>query len=85
MKENVLNYEPSLALFVPDDDPLLFYRAIVLKSEHLLKPGGELYFEINEAYGKEVSEFLTEQGFTAEVYKDINGKNRMIFAHQLSK
>jgi len=83
MQENVLNYEPAGALFVPDDDPLLFYREIALKSEQLLKPGGELYFEINEAYGKEVSAMLVEKGFTAEVYKDINGKDRMVFAHRL--
>lgn len=83
MRENVLNYEPAGALFVPDDDPLLFYREIALKSEQLLKPGGELYFEINEAYGKEVSELLVKKGFVAEVYKDINGKDRMVFAHRV--
>ena len=79
MRGNVLNYEPSIALFVPDDDPLQFYRAIVLKSKQLLKPGGELYFEINEAFGEEISELLVEHGFVAEVLKDINGKDRIAY------
>ncbi|TFH35614.1 MAG: peptide chain release factor N(5)-glutamine methyltransferase, partial [Bacteroidia bacterium] len=54
MSPNILNYEPHIALFVPDDDPLLFYRAIMEFSEQRLSPGGKLYFEINEELGSEV-------------------------------
>jgi release factor glutamine methyltransferase len=78
MAENVLNYEPELALFVEDDDPLLFYKAIVNYSKINLKDGGKLYFEINEAYGNEVKELMINSGFKdVEVRKDLNGKERM--------
>jgi release factor glutamine methyltransferase len=82
MQDNVLNYEPTLALFVPDDNPLLFYKAIVLQAKQLLNSGGELYFEINEAFGNKVSELLDKNGFAVEILKDINGKDRFAFARQ---
>jgi release factor glutamine methyltransferase len=83
MLKNVLNFEPSIALFVPDDDPLVFYRAIIIKAKQLLNQGGELYFEINEAFGNEVSELIVENGFNVEILKDINGRDRFAIARQL--
>jgi len=82
MQKNVLNFEPSLALFVPDNDPLLFYRSIVMNAKKLLVPGGELYFEINEAYGCEVSGLLIENGYNVDILKDINGKDRFAIAQK---
>jgi release factor glutamine methyltransferase len=79
MKKNVLNFEPTLALFVPDNDPLLFYRAIVLQAKELLNQGGELYFEINEAFGNEIYALLVENGFVGEIIKDINYKDRIVY------
>ncbi|MFY9153773.1 MAG: peptide chain release factor N(5)-glutamine methyltransferase [Prolixibacteraceae bacterium] len=79
MEENVLSYEPELALFVPDDDPLLFYRRIANFARRHLKNGGSLYFEINEAFGAECVEMLRENGFTEiSLRKDIHGKDRMV-------
>jgi len=63
MEQNVLSYEPALALFVPDEDPLLFYRAIAdFATDHLQK-GGRLFFEINRAYGSETADLLKHCGF----------------------
>ncbi len=76
MESLVLEHEPHLALFVPDNDPLLFYRAILQKAELLLKKGGAIYFEINEAYGCEVESLFNSYGFFAELYADIQGKPR---------
>jgi len=80
MPKNVLNHEPELALFVSDDDPLLFYRSIAEKSIHLLTHNGTIYFEINEAYGSEIKTLLTQHQFEATIVKDINGKDRMVRA-----
>lgn len=81
MEANVLNYEPHLALFVNDDDPLLFYRAIALFGKQKLRKGGTLYFEINAQYGKEVANLLKETGYwSVEIIKDIPGKDRIIQA-----
>jgi release factor glutamine methyltransferase len=80
MPRNVLDHEPELALFVPDNDPLLFYRAIVEKSICLLAPDGKLYLEINEAYGPDVKALLAQHQFEASILKDINSKNRMVRA-----
>jgi release factor glutamine methyltransferase len=81
MHENVLAHEPHLALFVPDEDPLRFYRAIATFALQHLAPGGQLYFEINEALGKETMELLADKGFTAiELKQDLQGKNRMVKA-----
>ncbi|WP_161964187.1 peptide chain release factor N(5)-glutamine methyltransferase [Chitinophaga flava] len=79
MQQQVWGFEPSLALFVPDNDALLFYRYIAQLAQHKLNAGGALYFEINESLGKEVVALLEEQGFTAVVLKqDMFGKDRMV-------
>ncbi|AHM61076.1 protein-(glutamine-N5) methyltransferase [Flammeovirgaceae bacterium 311] len=78
MQPNVLNFEPHLALFVPDEDALLFYRAIAGEAAKKLKPGGWLYFEINEAYAAEVAGLMQELGFErVQVLPDMQGKMRM--------
>ncbi len=79
MSDNVLSYEPKLALFVPDSDPLLFYRAIARYASKALKPGGRLLFETNTAYVHEVAQTMADEGFTAiEVRNDCFGKPRMV-------
>ena len=81
MHANVLDWEPHTALFVPDCDPLLFYRTIAKKGLILLKPGGRLYFEINRDHGKETMEMLATLGYTnIELRKDFAENDRMIRA-----
>ncbi len=81
MQPNVLEYEPHLALFVEDDNPLKFYKAIVNYASENLKIKGRLYFEINEALGKDVSELTKAADFeNVEIHLDINGKERMLSA-----
>ncbi|NDK57294.1 peptide chain release factor N(5)-glutamine methyltransferase [Pontibacter fetidus] len=81
MRANVLEFEPHLALFVPDTDPLKFYKRIAIVGYSLLKPGGKLYFEINERYGFETCEVLLLAGFSeAKVVQDLFGKDRMVRA-----
>ena len=81
MHSNVLDWEPHTALFVPDSDPLLFYRTIAEKGLTILKPGGSLYFEINRAHGKETMEMLAALGYTSiELRKDFAENDRMIRA-----
>jgi release factor glutamine methyltransferase len=79
MENNVLNYEPHLALFVEDNDPLLFYRKIAEYGLNHLKTKGRLYFEIHERYADEVQSLLVEMGFSnIEVRQDAQGKERMV-------
>jgi release factor glutamine methyltransferase len=79
MKANVLNYEPPVALFVPGDDPLLFYRAIAKFSKNHLSENGKLYLEINENLGKELIMLLEDEGFSEIILrKDMQGKDRMV-------
>ena len=79
MSDNVISYEPELALFVPDNDPLLFYHAIARYASKALKPGGRLLFETNTAYAHEVAQVMADEGFTAiEVRNDCFGKPRMV-------
>lgn len=79
MEANVLEYEPHLALFVPDDDPLLFYRTIAHVGQQLLTSGGFLYFEINRKFGQETTALLQENGYeNIEIIKDISGNDRII-------
>lgn len=81
MEENVLAHEPHLALFVPDDDPLLFYRTIARLGLTVLSSGGSLYFEINREYGQETIAMLCELGYVkVELHKDQYGNDRMIHA-----
>ena len=77
MERNVLEHEPELALFVPDDDPLLFYRTIARFAAKALNPGGALYFEINPLYVSEMQQMLSEEGFShTEIRNDQFGKQR---------
>ena len=81
MEKNVLEHEPSIALFVPDEDPLKFYRAIAEYASSALKSEGALYFEINPIYEKETREMLEELGFKdIETKEDAFGKKRMMKA-----
>ena len=81
MSANVLDYEPHLALFVPDSDPLLFYRAIGNYGLKNLRHGGRLYFEINAALGRETCQLLESLGYRDIILrKDLNGLDRMISA-----
>ena len=82
MNNNVLDHEPHLALFVSNNDPLLFYRTIAQKAKVMLKPGGMLYFEINEYLGREMMEMLAGLGYEAILKQDLQGKDRMIRAKQ---
>ena len=81
MEDNVLLWEPHLALFVPDNDPLLFYRAIAEKGLTMLTPGGKLFFEINREHGTDVVSMLSEMGYSnPTLRKDIFGNDRMTMA-----
>lgn len=80
MRRNVLEYEPAQALFVPDDDPLLFYRAVARWSQRFLSPEGKGLTEINEALGPETAEVFRASGFgQSETGTDFNDKNRFVF------
>ena len=76
MERNVLDHEPLIALFVPDDDPLLFYRQILKLAKPQLKPHGAVWFEINEAMGQEMVYLGQSMGFETKIYEDYNGKQR---------
>ncbi|MBE6268344.1 MAG: peptide chain release factor N(5)-glutamine methyltransferase [Bacteroidales bacterium] len=81
MESNVLDWEPSLALFVPDNDPLLFYRTIAEKAKTMLTTDGQLYFEINREHGTDTCTMLTELGYTnIHLHKDFAGNDRMVSA-----
>lgn len=82
MDRNVLDFEPHLALFVSDDDPLVFYRQIASFALLSLNPGGALFFEINERFGPQCVDLLTSLGFHDVVLNmDVYGKNRMVRAY----
>ena len=81
MEANVLENEPHMALFVPDDDPLLFYRAIARFGQRHLMEGGHLYFEINALCGKETVAMLRQENYTeVELIQDLYGKDRIVKA-----
>ena len=80
MHKNVLNYEPASALYVKDDDPLVFYRKITELAIDGLKKDGALYFEINQYLGEETKTMIEELGFEAELKKDIFGNHRLLKA-----
>ena len=76
--ENVLNFEPHTALFVPDNDALVFYSAISDFAKTHLNENGTVYCEIHESLGKETSDLFIQNGFTTELKKDMQGKDRMV-------
>ncbi len=80
MNRNVLDFEPGLALFVPDEDPLLFYRKIAAFARNHLSSKGAVYLEINEALGKEVCALYETEGYTVVLKKDVAGRDRMVKA-----
>lgn len=81
MKSNVLEWEPHLALFAPDEDPVFYYRKLASMALNCLVPTGRLMVEIHEKMGEAVSNLFTESGFSVvSVYHDINGKERFIVA-----
>jgi len=81
MQENVLDYEPELALFVEDKNPLIFYKKIASLAIDYLNENGKLFFEINAKFGKEIIKMLADIGFVnIELKKDMNDKDRMIKA-----
>ncbi|XWN35190.1 MAG: peptide chain release factor N(5)-glutamine methyltransferase [Roseivirga sp.] len=79
MQRCVLDYEPERALFVPDEQPLLFYERIAALAPQHLVPGGRLYLEINEAFGTAIAHLLTEAGFQAvRTWQDLHGRGRWV-------
>ncbi|HRG23009.1 MAG TPA: peptide chain release factor N(5)-glutamine methyltransferase [Chitinophagaceae bacterium] len=82
MHPNVLAFEPHIALFVPDQDALLFYKAIIALAKTKLTAEGLLFFEIHEDLGREVTELLSSEGFASEIKKDMQGKDRMVMGRR---
>ena len=83
MEQNVLGWEPSVALFVPNNDPLRFYRRIGELGRKMLVVGGRLYFEINRAFGDAVASMLRGQGYVnVHIRKDISGNDRYVIAER---
>lgn len=81
MRPNVVEYEPQLALFVSDDDPLIFYRSIARTARKMLREGGKLYYEIYEALADEMELMLRSEGYKSiRLREDFRGKPRMICA-----
>lgn len=79
MRPNVLDHEPHLALFVPDDDPLVFYRAVADWASVLLSDDGSGIVEINEALGRETADVFLDRGFSSvEILQDLSGKDRFV-------
>ncbi len=80
MHDNVLAFEPHMALFVPNNDPLLFYKAIAALGKTHLEPGGSIYLEIHESLGTAVVDLYTNEGYKTILKKDMQGKDRMVKA-----
>jgi release factor glutamine methyltransferase len=80
MQPNVLLYEPTQALFVPDEDALIFYKALLHYCGHRLHENGRIYMEVHENLANEVKELFTTNGYVVEVKKDMQGKERMVRA-----
>ena len=78
MNKNVLEFEPHTALFVKDNNPLQFYEAIAVFAKSHLNKEGSIYCEIHESLGNEATTLFNEKGFTTELKKDMQGKERMI-------
>ena len=81
MKTNVLEFEPHLALFVADHDPLIFYKMIAKKGKSYLNHGGKVFVEINERFGQNVSDVFIKEGYSlVKILKDIDNKDRIVTA-----
>ena len=81
MSSNVLDFEPDLALFVPDKDPLKFYKRIAELAKEKLNKGGQLFFEIHENYGQEIKQMLEDLDYSqVEIRQDMQEKDRMVRA-----
>ncbi|MBN9351488.1 MAG: peptide chain release factor N(5)-glutamine methyltransferase [Chitinophagaceae bacterium] len=80
LSPNVVNFEPSVALFVPENDPLLFYKVIFHFAQQKLNPGGKVYLEVNESYARDVSDYFEKNGWRTEILRDMYGKERMVKA-----
>ena len=81
LEKNVADYEPQVALFTNDEDALFHYKAIIELSQHILKPGGKVFFETHEAYAGQLLEYMSAKGFDNIILKqDLQGKNRMMCA-----
>jgi release factor glutamine methyltransferase len=76
MSPNVLDHEPHIALFVPDNDPLVFYKAIARQAAKIR--AGTVYVEINEKYGNDVREIFVQNGYESVIIKDIDRKDRIV-------
>lgn len=84
MRNNVVDFEPHSALFVPDDDALVFYRALAVKAHDVLRPGGMLCVEINERFGPEVRDLFARMGYgQPEIFRDLSGKDRIVKAYKI--
>lgn len=83
MRPNVLQYEPHTALFVDNDDPLLFYKALLRFADHRLHTDGVIYMEIHEELGSQVRALFEEKGYAVEIRKDMQGKERMVRAGRI--
>ena len=83
MHKNVLENEPHSALFVPQDDPLIFYKKLAEYAEFNLTKNGRIYLEINEMFGEKVSDLFRKIGMKAEIIKDLNNKDRIVFAKKM--
>jgi len=86
MSQNVYGFEPHTALFVPDDDPLLFYRALAASAWEILTPDGVLAVEVNERFGTEVSSLFSDKGYVdVHVHTDLSEKERIVVARKPDK
>jgi release factor glutamine methyltransferase len=83
MRKNVLGYEPEHALFVPEDEPLIFYHRITELASDMLNKNGMLFFEINESFGDDIKQIMKKWGFfNIEIKKDIHNKDRFVFGNR---
>ncbi len=78
LDRNVMDYEPHLALFVPTNDPLIFYKRIHLFAQNHLAENGKIFLEVHEKFSSETANIFVESGFNVEIKKDMQGKNRML-------
>ena len=83
LEKHVRDFEPGLALFVPDDDPIVFYKLIGHLALQKLMPGGALFLEIHHDYAKDIMDWYEKNGFLLELRKDFSGNNRMIKAERI--